>query len=339
MNYFDNQENDDSTFRDTPDEIEERQEAATVNIRSAKPANSPIAQPQPRKAAPVQEPEEYYEEEVEQDKEEVEQDEEEDYADVLSNARLRLEQGKLYEMLMNHNIFDGLEADERAMKSVSKEIKKFAQERMELMLGMRQTVGTTPANSFPVEAFPFNQLEVEVLKSLAAAATKGASRESDAFVPETQPQARKTLNPLGSRQPVKQAPKPIAKAQPQPQQRKPLQGKAQAPVKRPQVNEAIQRILEEEGVTLEEINLTFPPDYKPLGKSMSDIYDLDPEQVKNRNAELTKRTMKQVPSNTALPMPSQDQINSMVESKVSQESQQMQSNPTFSTIMSLLAKK
>jgi len=56
---------------------------------------------------------------------------------ILSDARLRLEQGRLYEILMTHNIFEGVQADQRAIKNVEREIKNFIKERLEIMLGIK----------------------------------------------------------------------------------------------------------------------------------------------------------------------------------------------------------
>ena len=68
---------------------------------------------------------------------------------VLSDARLRLEQGRLYEMVMNSDLFEGSDCDPKAIKNVEKEIRNFAKERMEIMLGMRQE--TSEEASCPLE--------------------------------------------------------------------------------------------------------------------------------------------------------------------------------------------
>jgi len=317
MNYFD--EDDGTEFRDTPDEVE-GQDAPPVSVRSV-----PQQRPQVQQQAPVQQPVEQYEEEA------PEVEEEEDFTEILNDARLRLEQGKLYEMLMNHDIFEGMDADQRAVKSVQREIRKFAQDRMELMLGMKQPEAPAPQSAFPAEAFPFNTLEVEVLKSLAAAATKGASREAEAFVPEVAPAEpkRTTLKPIAIPANRTAVPKPVAKAA-QPAARKPLPAKPAAPVKRQKVDERIQKILQEEGVTLEEINATFPPDYKPLDPAFTE--NLSPEEIARRNADSKRRLQKTVPSPTAAPMPDQEQINAMYTNRV----QTASANPQMQTIMHLL---
>ena len=96
--------------------------------------------------------------------------------------------GKLYELVMKHDLFAGLDADPKAMKVVQKEIRQYAQERMEIMLGMRQEKTEAPAG-FPMELFPFNSLEVEILKAIAATATKGESRDAEPLNLGPQPPA------------------------------------------------------------------------------------------------------------------------------------------------------
>lgn len=322
MNYFD--EDNGSDFRDMPDEVDQA-DAPPVNVRNA---------PTPTVARPKPSPErlEYMANLILDDEDEISQestdeDEEQDYAAVLSDARLRLEQGKLYELIMNHDLFVDTGVDERAVKHVQREMRKFAQERMEIMLGMRQvTAATTP---FPAEAFPFNTFEITVLKSLAAAATNGASREADAYVPEVAPPVRKALNPIARPTISKPAaPKPVTKQvsrKTTPSTAKPIE-----PVRRKKVDEAVQRILMEEGVSMEELNRTFPPDYVPLSEDF--LEKLTPEQIAQRNIEIQKRTKKQVPSALAVPMPTQEQINSVYESRAATAA----SNPQMQGIMSLL---
>lgn len=100
--------------------------------------------------------------------------EEEDFdiAEVLNNANLRLEQGRLYQMIMSSNIFGDTDADPQAIKNVQREIVKFAKERMEIMLGMRHEA---PKEQTVVSS-PFNELEVITLKTIAAQMSKGATK-------------------------------------------------------------------------------------------------------------------------------------------------------------------
>lgn len=173
----------------------------------------------------------------EQEDEKIEEEESEDNSlNVLNDARLRLEQGRLYEMVMKHDIFEGVDADSKAIKNVQKEIRSYAQERMEIMLGMRQEVKEEPV----IVNLPFNELEIEALKALAATATNGASRKVEDE--KLKKPARTTLNSIKSSQ--NKAPKADAP--------KSLSNKSR-PIRR-EVSASVQRILQEEGLTMEEIN-------------------------------------------------------------------------------------
>lgn len=101
------------------------------------------------------------------------EDEEEDTAEIMSDANLRLEQGRLYQMILRHDLFGETDADPKAIKNVQREIRKFVRERMETMLGIRQE---TPQET--IVSFPFNDMEVTVLKMLAYKMSKGATESS-----------------------------------------------------------------------------------------------------------------------------------------------------------------
>jgi hypothetical protein len=201
---------------------------------------------------------------------------------------------------------------------------------MEVMLGMRQAVEPVAQNAFPAEAFPFNALEVQVLKSLARTATNGASEEAEPYVPEVvqeqAPAPRKTLKPITVAPSRAPAPKSVAKAV-----KKPLPSKPAAPIKRQpkQVDEVTQRILQEEGVTMEELNAVFPPDYQPLDPNFDHLSD---EEKLRRNAEAKKRLQRRVPSPQAAPMPSQDQINAMYTARADAAA----AHPQMQTIMQMV---
>ncbi|HXF28340.1 MAG TPA: hypothetical protein VN457_00695, partial [Chlamydiales bacterium] len=61
-------------------------------------------------------------------------------SNVIYNARLRLEQAKLYELLINHNLFEGVDASEQAIKNVQNELKFYIVKRLEILLGIREPV-------------------------------------------------------------------------------------------------------------------------------------------------------------------------------------------------------
>jgi hypothetical protein len=106
-------------------------------------------------------------------------EEDADMAEVLLDANLRLEQGRLYQMIMNHDIFGETDADPKAIRNVQREMRKFARERMETMLGMRHE----EAAKQTIVSSPFNDMEVTVLKLLASKMSKGATEETSQPAP------------------------------------------------------------------------------------------------------------------------------------------------------------
>jgi len=321
MSYFNQDLDDEQDFRDIPDEVS-GQDAAMPQVR----VNRPVAPPQP--VQQVQEPEPEYEEEQNED--------DEDFSSLLNDARSRMEQGRLYEMLMDHDIFAGTDADEKAIKFVTKQIRMFAKERMEIMLGMRQE--TPKVQTFNAADFPFNDAEVAALKDLAYVATKGASAREDAqiFTPQAAPAPRRTgLNSIA----VKPAAKPAPKSAPAPRPAapapapKPLAKSAPAPVKRdPKTEAQIERILAEEGITREEYERQYPPNYKPLPKPLNNMNEQELAEWKRQDALKTKA---QVKSNFAIPMPTAEQE----EMLHTQRANNAAANPQMQVLMAALTKK
>ena len=218
------------------------------------------------------------------------EDSDEDFTEVLTDARLRLELGRLYEMVMNHSLFDGVEVDARASKIVQKQIRKFAKEQIELTLGMRQEAVATEGS---VISSPFNELEVTILKKLASAASKGATETEEANQPvevaTSQPPKKKTLNTIGSKSPTKPQPKPIAKkAEPIKRQGKP----------KPQ--------------WAPELEMDYEPLDKPIG-------EMTPQELAERDqqaAERQKGRMVITPKNQRAPWPSYEQQEQIAMSQV-----------------------
>jgi hypothetical protein len=101
------------------------------------------------------------------------EDEEEDTSEIMFDANLRLEQGRLYQMIMRHDLFGETDADPKAIRNVQREIRKFVRERMETMLGIRQEQAIQEV----VVSSPFNDMEVTVLRMLASKMSKGATEE------------------------------------------------------------------------------------------------------------------------------------------------------------------
>lgn len=109
------------------------------------------------------------EEELEDLYENVE--EENNEISVIKKAQTRLEQGRLYEMLIKHDLFENVDALPEAVDNVQKEIKTFIMERLEVLLGMRSEKEKEQVVSYS----QFNDIEVEALKQVAARLTKGSS--------------------------------------------------------------------------------------------------------------------------------------------------------------------
>lgn len=109
-------------------------------------------------------------------------EEEEDTAEIMGDANLRLEQGRLYQMVLQGDIFADTNADPKAIRNVQREIRKFVRERMETMLGIRQE-----QTQETIVSSPFNDLEVTVLKMLASKMSKGATEETPKELTGPQP--------------------------------------------------------------------------------------------------------------------------------------------------------
>ncbi len=249
---------DDEPFRDGQQEFSNGQ---------WKPAETyaPVAENTIKAARALQQQQAVAEEELDIDEltdQVANEDDDDDFSEVLSDARLRLEQGKLYEMIMNHNLFEGFDADPRAVKSVQKQIVRFAKEKMECMLGMRQD---PLASTNLTVSSPFNDLEVQILKKLASAASKGATETEEAnqvepAQPFTQPVKKKTLNTIGSKPQPKPQPKPIAAKKPEPIKRQ----------ARPK----------------NDLPPEMEPDYEPLSKP---IHEMSPNELAERDRQALER--------------------------------------------------
>jgi len=264
---------DEEPFRDGAPSFEGGQWKETETYTPAPDNAIRAAKIKEAQAIAAQSQEEYNVEEL---TEQVAEDEDEDFTEVLSDARLRLEQGKLYELIMNHSLFDGVDADPRAAKSVQKQIRTWAKTQMEIMLGMRQE----PTVAGMVSS-PFNNLEVDVLKKLASAASKGATESEEANEAPTVSvpviQKKKTLNSIGSSKPQqKSLPKPVQKKV------EPIQR-----VAKPKVN----------------LPPEMEPDYEPLDKAIHEMTAAELAE-RDRQALERQRTRKAALPADRAPMPS-----------------------------------
>lgn len=294
------------TFRDVPDEVADQAPGAQPQpqMQFQPPAAGMTREQIIAQAAaqvPVQEVAHEYQEQLEED---------EDYSEVLSDARLRLEQGRLYELVMNSDLFSGADADERAVKQVQRQIKKFAKEQMEIMLGMRQAEIAQNYAEFNAKlANPFNELEVMLLKSLASKMSGGKTEEEqpEQYVAPAAPAPKKAaIKPISVGK--QNTTKPLAK-----QASKPIQRKAnQKP-------------------TPEEL-LGLPPEpEKPIGKPLHQMTEQEKVERNQRIAERQRQNKAARPAN-ALPMPSEHQEEMLATARA----READSKGTVSTIMALL---
>lgn len=109
-------------------------------------------------------------------------EENEDISSIMVDANLRLEMGRLYQMILQNDIFADTNADPRAIKNVQREIRRLVREKMEVMLGIKQEQVLTQT----IVSSPFNDMEVTALKMVASKVTKGAT-EAQPVTPQALP--------------------------------------------------------------------------------------------------------------------------------------------------------
>lgn len=143
---------------------------------------------------------------------------------IISSARSKLEQARLYEILINHKIFNGVDSDDEIVSIVETEIKEFILDRLEILLGMKEDSRLQKQESVSYES-PFSDDEVSVLKILAAKVSGNAPSPARQ-VTET-PKPKQMLNSinLSAKKPAAPVQAPVVK-KPAPQ----VQRQASRPV-------------------------------------------------------------------------------------------------------------
>ena len=178
-------------------------------------------------------------------------DDEEDTSLLMSDANLRLEQGRLYQMVLQGNIFADTNADPKAIRNVQREIHKYVRERMEVMLGIRQE----QAAQETIVSSPFNDMEVQALKMLASKITKGETERvsQQPSGPQASPPTPKkdgitsisgSLRPQATTTPLRREAKPAQK--PQVKQAARPSKSALAPPEPPPLQKPIEQMTNEE---------------------------------------------------------------------------------------------
>lgn len=157
---------------------------------------------------------------IEEIQEEAAYDLEEDEVASVYNVRTRLAQARLYELLINHNLFEGVDEPQQAINNVQKELKDYIVSRLELLMGLRQPEVQQAREEIIVDQ-PFNDIEVDFLKALSYKGTNGASAQGEYTEPEVR-RVPSTIKPIAPKKPAglkslapskpKPAPAPIKKA-------------------------------------------------------------------------------------------------------------------------------
>jgi len=260
--------------------------------------------------------------------------------DIVEEAMVRLEQARLYEMLIKHDIFEGVKANKIAMANVQKEIKDHIISRLQILLGIRTDVNAErySERSLKVE-LPFNKMEIQALKDIANKLTKGASSEI---------QEKETVNATEEEVVKPQKLKSLgSKTKQEPVYEEPVRQKAAPPAQKPaqrQVQKPVQRQVENVTVSKEKKRKALPPQYEKV--SLDNIVGPDGVRLTKEEIEEAKRSLAQdlargkskpidqmseqelieraqqmrtgqavSKSIPRLAMPTQEQINSMVEMK------------------------
>jgi DNA polymerase III gamma/tau subunit len=218
------------------------------------------------------------------------EDEEQDSLELMSDVNLRLEQGRLYQMVLQGDIFADTNADPKAIRNVQREIRKFVRERMETMVGIRQE----QAIQQPIVSSPFNDMEVTVLKLLASKMSKGATEQTVNTVVQAPVQPKKDgITSISGNLRAETTPSQVQiKQQPKPVQAKP-QAKVQ-PKQQPstQVKSALKS---------DETLLT-----KPIG-------EMTPQELADYDKKANERNTQQFAKmpNNLIPHPSPQQLEAM----------------------------
>lgn len=122
---------------------------------------------------------------------------------VLQTAMVQLDQARLYEMLLKHNLFEGVKANAASLKNVETELKDFILQRLQILLGMKsekKEVAQAPAVQQKIKVeLPFNDVEIEFLKALAFKGTKGESAKSPS-TKTVEAQSMNSIKPLQEEQ-------------------------------------------------------------------------------------------------------------------------------------------
>lgn len=247
---------------------------------------------------------------IEEPETDIFEEEEDNLDNLMSDANLRLEQGRLYQMVLQNDIFADTNADPRAIKNVQREIRKHAKERLETLLGIRQEQGSKQT----IVSSPFNDVEVVVLKMLASRLSQGESEKTQTAAPVSIPAPPKkdgitaisgTVKHTSA--PVKEQPKQLPKAQPQ-QQTKKSSGKSAISSSDPKITKPIENMTVEELEAFQKSKLKKPIDQM----TPEELAEHDKQTLENRARNYARK-----PDNM-IPHPNPQQLEMMYTAQVAQ---------------------
>jgi len=211
---------------------------------------------------------------------------EEDYDDeefdklVLKDASLRLEQGNLYKMLLKHDLFEGVDADPRAIANVQRELRSFIRERLEILVGLKPDPKIVP-KTVQVQ-LPFTDLEIQLLKEFLSKVTSKTEQPKPA-----------TLRPSTIEKPVQAKIKPVI-------------GNSNVKVSAPKKANSQPQPVKTNPTVNEEPRLSKPP------------YEMTPQELIEYNKKIvtSRQQGKKAISPKRIPMPDAQQIENMYATRI-----------------------
>lgn len=264
-------------------------------------------------------------------------------SNVVFNARLRLEQAKLYEMLINHNLFEGVDSSPEAIQNVQNEVKFYIIKRLESLLGIREP--TVRIESTGTIELPFNDIELDFLKQLAYKGTLGASatgkpvqssKVETHIKPVTANSSKNKLKPMVSA-PKKASPPPIAPQQAAPAKKAPVAPQASAkPAPKAKANpeRAPNVKLRDSGMgrdlTKEEVIELAKAELKTASKKQ--FHEMNAKEKAEKIREVNDRH-KRPTSSKAMPLPSANELEMKYRNQEANRSMSRNQADQFNTIL------
>ena len=229
---------------------------------------------------------------------------------VVSEAIIRLEQARLYEMLIKHDLFGDMDVHPVALDKVKKELQGYIVQRLEILLGMRTDSRDAP--ELPVKetsvTLPFNSSEIEFLKALSFKGTNGNSVKGQTVILTASNKSSTKTNEIQSvKAPTREVPIPMA----QPKQE--LKPKS---ISRPKIQERLTEQTVSHEAVFEEEDEGYGND--PDKMSIDEIARRDIELMsKRQEGELSVKKKAGRPSK-GIPMPDANQVAQMLDRQMNQ---------------------